>query len=375
VSFQPELLLSRRIEAFRIAANFGFASRPTRESLDLSVGSELYAKLGMALRTADIAEFGVSGSIATRASEPFKNRNQTPAELDGIVSFFLPAEVILFASAGIGLGNGYGTPDWRMIGGIRYAPTREKPLPPPPPVQPAPQEPPPVTDRDGDGIVDDRDQCPDVPETVNGFEDEDGCPDAPPQPEPIAAPVVLDRDGDGVADAVDNCPDVPGNPDFQGCPEAQRVRIESDRLAITETVRFKTGKSAVDKRSYTLLNNIAAVMIVHPEIELVEVGGHTDDVGNEQNNLALSQKRAAAVVAYLVKQGVPGSRLAAVGYGESSPLVPGSSKEARAANRRVEFLIKRQPGLEAPAGEPTPKASRPGRRKPAAIGANNHRHH
>ncbi len=336
---QPELLVSRRIDAFRIAMNVGYATRPNRESLDLSVGNELYGKLGMAVVLGPVAELGVSGSVATRASAPFQNRNQTPAEVDGILSFFLPSDFILFGAAGVGIGNGFGTPDWRMIAGLRYAPVKEKPPEAPPP----PPPPAPVTDRDGDGILDDVDQCPDAPEVFNQFEDEDGCPDAPPPaPEPVAAPIIIDRDGDGVPDAIDNCPDVPGLPDFQGCPEAQRVRIESDRLVITETVRFRTGKSLIDKRSYTLLNNIAAVLKVHPEIELVEVGGHTDDVGNDETNLLLSQKRSAAVVAYLTKQGVDGSRLAAMGYGESRPIEPGTTKEARAANRRVEFLIKQK---------------------------------
>ncbi len=339
VAFMPELVVSRRIDAFRIAMNLGYATRPNRESLDLSIGNELYGKLGMAVVLGPVAELGVSGSIATRASEPFQNRNQTPAEVDGILSFFLPSDFILFAAAGVGVGNGFGTPDWRLIGGLRYAPVKEKPPAP----QPEPPPPPPVTDRDGDGILDDRDQCPDAPEVFNQFEDEDGCPDAPPPPpEPVAAPVVIDRDGDGVPDAIDNCPDVPGLPDFQGCPEAQKVRIESDRLVITETVRFRTGKSIIDKRSYTLLSNIAAVLKVHPEIELVEVGGHTDDVGSDEKNLVLSQKRSAAVVAYLTKQGVDGTRLAAMGYGESRTLEAGTSKEARAANRRVEFLIKQK---------------------------------
>ncbi len=338
VALSPELILSRRIEAFRVAMNLGYVARPNRQSLDLAIGNEFYGKLGMAYVLGPIAELGVSGSLATRASDPFKNRNQTPAEVDGIVSFFLPADFILFGGAGLGVGNGYGTPDWRLFAGLRYAPVKEKPQPPAPPPEPAP-----VTDRDGDGIPDDRDQCPDAPEVFNQFEDEDGCPDAPPPPpEPVAAPVILDRDGDGVPDAIDNCPDVPGLPDFQGCPEAQKVRIESDRLVITETVRFRTGKALIDKRSNALLNNIAAVLMAHPEIELVEVGGHTDDVGSEEKNLLLSQKRSSAVVAYLTKQGVDGSRLAAMGYGESRPLEPGTSKEARAANRRVEFLIKQK---------------------------------
>ncbi|MBI5509565.1 MAG: OmpA family protein [Deltaproteobacteria bacterium] len=72
----------------------------------------------------------------------------------------------------------------------------------------------PVTDRDGDGIADDVDKCPDIPEDINGFEDEDGCPEGGPN---------RDRDGDGIMDDVDKCPDVPEDKDsFQdedGCPD------------------------------------------------------------------------------------------------------------------------------------------------------------
>lgn len=338
VTASPELIVSRSFGIVRAAVNLGYLIRPDRDSINLRVANELYAMAGVAVRPIQLLELGVTSYVFTQASHPFTDRNETATEVDGFAQFYLPEDILLFAGAGAGVTQGFGAPDYRLFAGIRYAPQKREP---PKPVEPPP--PPPPSDRDGDGIIDEKDACPDVPETVNGFEDEDGCPDEPPPPpppEPIAAPVVLDRDGDGVPDAVDNCPDVPGSPDFQGCPEAQRVRIEKDRLYITETVRFATGKAIIDKRSFALLNNIAAVLIAHPEIQEMEVAGHTDDVGSDASNLVLSQKRSAAVVAYLIKAGVAGSRLQSAGYGESRPIMVGTSTQARAANRRVEFNIR-----------------------------------
>lgn len=71
----------------------------------------------------------------------------------------------------------------------------------------------------------------------------------------------------------------------------------------------------------------------------IEVGGHTDDVGDDASNLSLSQRRAEAVKDYLVKNGVAESRVQAKGYGETQPQVPNDSDINRAKNRRTEFLV------------------------------------
>ena len=69
-----------------------------------------------------------------------------------------------------------------------------------------------------------------------------------------------------------------------------------------------------------------------------EIQGHTDDVGNEANNLSLSQKRAQTVFDYLVSKGVNGSRLKAVGYGEAQPKFDNKTADGRAQNRRIEIV-------------------------------------
>ena len=94
--------------------------------------------------------------------------------------------------------------------------------------------------------------------------------------------------------------------------------------------------------SYDILDEVAAVLVANPDIELVEIAGHTDSDGPQSTNLELSQRRAEAVVAYLVKEGVSADRLVAKGYGESTPIDSNSSSEGKANNRRVEFVILKQ---------------------------------
>ncbi len=76
----------------------------------------------------------------------------------------------------------------------------------------------------------------------------------------------------------------------------------------------------------------------HPGM-IVEIAGHTDELGSEEYNLKLSEKRALAVKQYLVEHGISPDRIKAVGYGEKYPLTKGETEEERALNRRVEFKI------------------------------------
>jgi OmpA-OmpF porin, OOP family len=76
-----------------------------------------------------------------------------------------------------------------------------------------------------------------------------------------------------------------------------------------------------------------------PELKAIEIEGHTDDSGNDDFNMDLSQRRAQAVVNFLIKEGVAADRLKAVGYGETRPVADNTSDKGRAANRRVEFKL------------------------------------
>ena len=174
------------------------------------------------------------------------------------------------------------------------------------------------------------------PEDKDGFQDEDGCPDP-------------DNDGDGILDPVDQCPMEPEDfdkcQDEDGCPEPGSICVTEKKLVITDKIYFRTNRAKIRKISYPLLDEIAQVINAHPEILLIEIQGHTDSRGRDRYNLKLSDKRAAAVVKYLVtKGGVDPSRLSSKGYGETMPIADNETEEGRAMNRRVEFVIlKRAP--------------------------------
>ena len=219
-----------------------------------------------------------------------------------------------------------------------------------------------VGDRDGDGLPDDADECPDEPEDLDGFEDENGCPDPDNDADGVAdtsdrCPLEAgpaanegcpdsDRDGDTVPDRIDNCPDEPGPVENHGCEREQQVVIEQNRLQILDHVYFQTNSATIERRSYALLDNVATVLASHPEIAQIVVEGHTDARGSVSHNTRLSQRRAEAVVAYLVREGLEAGRLSARGYGPSRPVVPeASTPEEHAQNRRVEFTIPPTSGI------------------------------
>ena len=103
-------------------------------------------------------------------------------------------------------------------------------------------------------------------------------------------------------------------------------------------VFFETGKSEVKIDSYPELDRLIQLMLDVPTLK-IELSGHTDNVGNDEYNLNLSQRRADAVRAYLISRGVDKSRVLAVGYGESKPVDSNDTKDGRANNRRTEFEI------------------------------------
>ena len=118
-----------------------------------------------------------------------------------------------------------------------------------------------------------------------------------------------------------------------------RVDVGADRLHLAEKVFFDKNKATIQPSSYGLLDEVATVLLAHPEIKRIEIGGHTDDRGSASHNQRLSADRASSVKQYLESKGVSPSRLRSVGYGESQPLTPGSSEDVWAKNRRVELRI------------------------------------
>ena len=108
------------------------------------------------------------------------------------------------------------------------------------------------------------------------------------------------------------------------------------------TIRFESGRSSLDPDSSGLLDHLTEVALRCPTTN-VEVAGHTDTDGDNAANQALSEKRAQAVVDYLVKAGLPAARFTTAGYGSGQPVMANDTDEGKARNRRIEFLVKEQP--------------------------------
>jgi len=162
-------------------------------------------------------------------------------------------------------------------------------------------------------------------------------PPPPPPPEepkapPPPPPVNPDLDGDGVLNERDKCPNTrPGAVvDLDGCEVEAVIELEG--------VHFDFDKATLRPEAKAILNEAAALLNKHERV-VVEVAGHTDSVGAEAYNQGLSERRANAVEDYLTDKGVKASRLSARGHGESRPVASNDTKEGRAENRRVELIV------------------------------------
>ncbi len=201
----------------------------------------------------------------------------------------------------------------------------------------------PNLDIDKDGFLNDEDECPNTAGTIAGCPDSDGdgimdsednCPHAAGEGRFNGCP---DSDGDGIIDLNDKCPNsaAPNSPD--GCPSIKQEDKDVLNYALS-AVQFESGKDVLKKESYPVLDQVIEVLKRYPDHRL-EIIGHTDDVGGENSNLILSQKRAKSCFMYFKSKGVSDDKVGYSGSGENNPLVPNDSKENRALNRRVEFLL------------------------------------
>ena len=219
----------------------------------------------------------------------------------------------------------------------------------------------PDLDNDGDGIPDALDKCPNEPEDKDGFEDQDGCPDldndkdgvpddldkCPNEPEDKdgfqdqdGCPNP-DNDGDGIPDAIDKCPNQPETinhyKDEDGCPDEVPPEVKKF-TGVIQGINFKTNSAEILPGSWAILDRALKVLQDFPDVHL-EISGHTDSRGRSEYNRSLSQRRADSVKLYFVSRGIPSSRLQSIGYGEDRPIADNSTASGRAANRRTEFKL------------------------------------
>lgn len=122
-------------------------------------------------------------------------------------------------------------------------------------------------------------------------------------------------------------------------PPAEVEARVTEKILITQKIHFEFNRSNIRPISFPILDDVVELLKKNTQIKKIEVGGHCDGIGGDKYNDRLSQKRAEAVVNYLVSKGVESSRLVAKGYGRSQPIADNNTTEGRAKNRRVEFTV------------------------------------
>ena len=229
--------------------------------------------------------------------------------------------------------------------------------------EPTPTIPP---DRDGDGVEDSKDECPDVSGTIKGCIDSDGdgiadkndpCPhekgtlngsadrdsDGVADKDdkcPDAKGMILgcpDTDGDGVTDAEDKCPNDAGQPGNNGCPEVKQEVIQKVNYA-AKNIFFKFASDEILKPSFDPLDEVVKIMNENPSLKL-SIAAHADSRGTPDGNMMWSEKRAQAVANYFISKGIDAGRLVAKGYGDTQPIADNKTEAGRAKNRRVEMKL------------------------------------
>ncbi len=223
----------------------------------------------------------------------------------------------------------------------------------------------PDPDNDNDGILDTADgaidasgfgACRNDPEDKDRFMDEDGCSDP-------------DNDGDKILDVVDGkkigggtekddtgygkCRDEPETvnewEDDDGCADIKPKAVLTETgIQILEKVYFDFNKATIQTRSYPLLDEVVRILTENPQVNLIRVEGHTDNVGSRAYNAGLSDRRAKSIMKYLVSKGIAANRLIAKGYGFDFPIDTNATQDGRDRNRRVEFNILEVDGKPVP---------------------------
>ena len=292
-SSRPRVLGEWSSNFLRVAANVGLNLNPRTNLANLEVGNELgYAAAVEVplrfLRRPTALQASVTGAYGLRSPDARAVAN--PLEALGGVKVTALDGLELNLAAGPGIGAGYGTPVFRIYGGLRY-------------VMPEPV-------RHASSHADLALQQPSNDNALAQLAEK----------LPLPPPPALESKAEPTTDY-------------------GTVRVEEHQLVLLEPVHFATARDLVLERSYPLLGKVALALHEHPQIRRVRIEGHTDDQGTEQTNVELSERRALRVRTHLIGLGVEPSRLEAEGFGPKRPVAPNETAEGRAQNRRVEFQI------------------------------------
>ncbi|MCG8420385.1 MAG: OmpA family protein [Proteobacteria bacterium] len=289
----PELAISRAVGAFRLAGNIGYRVRRTKTLGDLTVDDEIFWRIAAGYRLGEAGlppvEVDLSVTTATRADDFLDDPNNNHLEVLGAVQYLFSERLLGFAAVGVGLNEGFGTPDWRVLIGARFGlrETRQPTLVPPPPRVVI--EPPPVPGKCGDEAS----QAP-------GHPPDRDCDTVPDPAEP----------GPGQPPGTDYCPDQPGLPAYRGCPEPTVAIGNCEDIDISPPIAFAPGGDVLMPTSVISLDALArALKENHPDARV------SIEIGSASADRDLAQRRASAVMAHLIGQGVNPKNLAAIGRG------------------------------------------------------------
>jgi len=208
-----------------------------------------------------------------------------------------------------------------------------------------------TNDRDGDGVVDAKDECPDSAGPIKLI----GCPD---------------DDGDGVPNYKDKCPGVKGSINFQGCPapdsDGDSVNDDDDKCPLVKGVASNYGCPPIKPEYISTVNHVAdriffvrakaviepvsfneldrVVTILNEDTTLrIRIEGNTDNEGTDERNQKLSDRRARAVYRYFEKKGISVQRMDYIGNGSTKPIATNDTPEGMAQNRRTEMILMNYP--------------------------------
>ncbi len=122
-------------------------------------------------------------------------------------------------------------------------------------------------------------------------------------------------------------------------PPVEVEVVAEEKIVITQKIHFEFDKATIRPVSYPILDDVAHLLQINPQIKKVRVEGHTDWIGSDAYNQKLSERRAQSVRNYLIQKGIAPARLIAVGYGERRPIADNNTTKGRARNRRTEFTV------------------------------------
>lgn len=301
--FSPSLALSRAFKYLRVSMDAGVRIREDQTLLNLEISDELFARAGVGLTFADFGlppiQWDLAMSMATALRDPLSQDYHDHVELLSGLRYDIGEHVVVFAGGGVGVERGFGTPDWRVFGGLRFtgALSRDEP-----PARLAPPQ-----------IVQVTPCC------------REPAPEAP--VDPIAQLIA------------------PGPEPAARALAPAMVQTSTQPPRLEEVVFFAYGRAEVRPQFAGLLAEAARTALAFPELGTIRIVGHTDHRGPDVFNDGLSKRRAEAVKRFLLAMGVPEARLEIRYHGEAQPMARNDMPEGRLLNRRVEVVA----GPEAPA--------------------------